>query len=51
MNGTGRRKLWMYVVGVVTTVAPATVGIFTIRQIVGGSSNDGSRVGVPGQGE
>ncbi|MBN3931914.1 hypothetical protein IQ279_20160 [Streptomyces verrucosisporus] len=52
----------MYVVGVVGTVALTIVGIFTVQQTVGGSSNncsggavcgdgnDGNRVGVPGQG-
>ncbi|MFH0242005.1 hypothetical protein ACGRHY_06085 [Streptomyces sp. HK10] len=61
MSGADRRKLWMYVVGVVGTVALAVVGIFTVQQTIGSNNcsggavcGDGNRdntVNVPGSDE
>ncbi|WP_157839956.1 hypothetical protein [Streptomyces megasporus] len=50
MSGADRRKLWMYVVGVVGTVALAIVGIFTVQQTIGGSDNDCRNGAVCGDG-
>ncbi|MEV5442377.1 hypothetical protein AB0N23_07505 [Streptomyces sp. NPDC052644] len=40
MSGTDRRKVWTQVIMVVGAVALGVIGIFTVTNTVGGSSNN-----------